>query len=136
MWMWVPGTRKAGTSSAIHRKREQRPSVPWAPADPVGLETRRGAGSVSASRGASSSTEDLQETHESEQDGEKDTPLMSNNITYYTVKLSPPLEPGAANQMYPINRSAATMHSTFDQHLSLFVLLFMQLHCKYHHFRQ
>lgn len=62
--MWVPGTRKAGTCSAIHRKWVPRPSVPWAPADPVGLETRCGAGSASASKGANSNTEDLQETEQ------------------------------------------------------------------------
>ncbi|TNN68454.1 hypothetical protein EYF80_021375 [Liparis tanakae] len=28
MWMWVPGTRKAGTCSAIHWKWPQRPSAP------------------------------------------------------------------------------------------------------------
>lgn len=52
MCMWPPGTLNAGTWSAIQWKRVWRPSV-----EPGSLDTIE---SVSAKRGARSSSEDLQ----------------------------------------------------------------------------
>lgn len=75
----APGTRKAGTWSAIHLKWLQRPwLLAGAPTDPGGQGSWRGVESASARRGANRSTEDLEETQKTEN-------MIFNNINIHFI---------------------------------------------------